>query len=128
MQHDFHYIPKKDPKVKKAYGDILNILKEAQDLVSEEFTFRFDVVGSYKRNMITYDAKSNVGYEGQEYIHYDKTHENIHGVSNRMSTICCLTKLIGLKRIVYGMLCGIYTLRRKIGMIIRMCIQEVFLP
>ena len=63
MQHDFHYIPKKDPEVKKAYGDILSILKEAQDMVREEFTFRFDVVGSYKRNMITYDAKSNVGYD-----------------------------------------------------------------
>ena len=63
MQHDFHFISKKDPKVKKAYNDILNILKEVQDLVRKKFTFRFDVVGSYKRNMITYDAKSNVGYD-----------------------------------------------------------------
>ena len=63
MQHDFHYISKDDPKVVKAYDDILNILKEVQDLVREEFTFRFDVVGSYKSNMITYDAKSNVGYD-----------------------------------------------------------------
>ena len=63
MQHDFHYISKKDPKVKKAYGDILNILKEVQNLEREEFTFRFEVVGSYKNNMITYDAKSNEGYD-----------------------------------------------------------------
>ena len=63
MQHDFHFISKKDPKIKKAYNDILNILKEVQDLVRKKFTFRFDVVGSYKRNMITYDAKSNVGYD-----------------------------------------------------------------
>lgn len=63
MQHDFHFISKKDPKVKKAYNDILNILKEVQDLVRKKFTFRFDVVGSYKRNMITYDAKSNMGYD-----------------------------------------------------------------
>ena len=63
MQHDFHFISKKDPKVKKAYNDILNILKEVQDLVRKKFTFSFDVVGSYKRNMITYDAKSNVGYD-----------------------------------------------------------------
>lgn len=63
MQHDFHFISKKDPKVKKAYNDILNILKEVQDLARKKFTFRFDVVGSYKRNMITYDAKSNVGYD-----------------------------------------------------------------
>ena len=63
MQHDFHYISKNDPRVKKAYNDIVDILKEAQDLVRKKFTFRFDVVGSYKRNMITYDAKSNLGYE-----------------------------------------------------------------
>ncbi|MDE6748576.1 MAG: hypothetical protein K2K21_05870 [Lachnospiraceae bacterium] len=63
MQHDFHFISKKDPKVKKAYNDILDMLKEVQDLVRKKFTFRFDVVGSYKRNMITYDAKSNVGYD-----------------------------------------------------------------
>ena len=63
MQHDFHYISKKDPRVKKAYIDILDILKEAQDLLRKKFTFRFDVVGSYKRNMITYDAKSNVGFD-----------------------------------------------------------------
>lgn len=63
MQHDFHYISKDDPKVVKAYDDILNILREVQDLVREEFTFRFDVVGSYKRDMITFDAKSNVGYD-----------------------------------------------------------------
>lgn len=63
MQHDFHFISKKDPKVKKAYEDIQNMLKEVQNLVGEKFTFRFDVVGSYKRNMITYDAKSNVGYD-----------------------------------------------------------------
>ena len=24
MQHDFHFISKKDPKIKKAYNDILN--------------------------------------------------------------------------------------------------------
>ncbi len=62
-QHDFHYISKKDPEVRKAYQDILAILKETQDLLRLRFTFRFDVVGSYKRNMITYDAKSNRGYD-----------------------------------------------------------------
>jgi hypothetical protein len=63
MQHDFHYISKHDPKVREAYKDIQAILREAQDLLRPKFTFRFDVVGSYKRNMITYDSKSNVGYD-----------------------------------------------------------------
>lgn len=63
MQHDFYFISKNNPKVKRTYKDILNMLKEVQNLVRKKFTFRFDVVGSYKRNMITYDAKSNVGYD-----------------------------------------------------------------
>lgn len=63
MQHDFHYISKKDPRVRKAYHDIQAILKETQDLLRQKFTFRSDVVGSYKRNMITYDTRSNVGYD-----------------------------------------------------------------
>ena len=63
MQHDFHFISKKDLKVRMAYEDIQNTLKKVQNLVGEKFTFRFDVVGSYKWNMITYDAKSNVGYD-----------------------------------------------------------------
>lgn len=63
MQHDFYFISKNNPKVKRAYMDILNMFKEVQNLVRKRFTFRFDVVGSYKRNMITYDAKSNMGYD-----------------------------------------------------------------
>ena len=63
MQHDFHYISKHDPKVKDAYANVLNLLRELQNLVRDQFTFRFDVVGSYKRNMITYDAKSNIGFD-----------------------------------------------------------------
>ena len=63
MQHDFYFISKNNPKVKRAYKDILNMFKEVKNLVRKKFTFRFYVVGSYKRNMITYDAKSNVGYD-----------------------------------------------------------------
>lgn len=63
MRHDFHYISKRDPKVKKAYNDILDMLNEVQDLLRNKFTFRYDVVGSYKRKMITYDVKSNVGFD-----------------------------------------------------------------
>ena len=63
MQHDFHYISKKNSEVQKAYRDILNILKDTQNLLRQDFSFRFNVIGSYKRNMITYDKKSNIGYD-----------------------------------------------------------------
>lgn len=63
MKHKFCYISKKDPKVKTAYNDILAILKATQNILKPKFTFRFDMIGSYKRNMITYDRKSNKGFD-----------------------------------------------------------------
>ena len=41
--------------------ELIAIINETQDLLRSEFTFRFDFVGSYKRNMVTYDPKSNIG-------------------------------------------------------------------
>lgn len=93
-QHDFHYISKKDPKVRKAYQDIQAILKETQDLLRPRFTFRFDVVGSYKRNMITYDAKSNVGYDFDFNIEVNDNDEKYkpkqlrNMLRNKMSIVC----------------------------------------
>ena len=63
MEHDFQYISKHDPEVRAAYADLTEILRRTQDLVRENFTFQFYPVGSFSRNMITYDAKSNVGYD-----------------------------------------------------------------
>jgi len=61
--HDFTYISKNDIDVKEIYGNILHILNEVQDLIRDRFTFNFTPVGSYSRNMITYDKKSNIGYD-----------------------------------------------------------------
>ena len=63
MKHDFYYISKKNPVITEAYSNVLCLIHEVQDLVRKKFTFQYTIVGSYKRNMITYDAKSNVGYD-----------------------------------------------------------------
>lgn len=63
MKHDFCYISKKNPEVKEAYQNILNLIHEVQGLVRDDFTFQYTPVGSYQRNMITYDSKSNVGFD-----------------------------------------------------------------
>lgn len=76
MKHDFKYISKNDPEVKKAYADLISILNEVQDLVRNDFTFRYDVVGSYKRNMMTYDANSNIGYDFDFNIEVNDDDEN----------------------------------------------------
>lgn len=63
MKHEFVYISKHDPKVKAAYRQLINLIHEVQNLVRNEFTFKYCFVGSYKRNMITYDKKSNIGFD-----------------------------------------------------------------
>lgn len=76
MVHNFCYISKKDPKVKQAYQNLLKILYQVQDLVREKFTFQFTPVGSYSRNMITYDAKSNTGFDFDINIEVNDDDEN----------------------------------------------------
>ena len=59
--HDFIYVTKKEAMpVKK---ELISLINEVQNLVRQNFTFRFDFVGSSKRNMVTYDRKSNIGYD-----------------------------------------------------------------
>ena len=61
MQHDFRYVSKNEAKeVKK---DLLDIIHEVQDIVRNHFTFSYWFIGSSDRNMITYDAKSNIGFD-----------------------------------------------------------------
>ena len=61
--YNFVYISKHDPKVKAAYKEINQMLSELHKIVKKKFTFRTEVIGSYKRNMITYDIKSNIGFD-----------------------------------------------------------------
>ena len=63
IRHDFQYVSRNDSKVKQAYQNLIEILHQVQDLVREKITFKFTPVGSYPRNMITFDAKSNVGFD-----------------------------------------------------------------
>ena len=59
--HDFRYVTKNEAKPVKE--ELYQLLYEVQDLVREHFTFKFTPIGSSSRNMITYDAKSNIGFD-----------------------------------------------------------------
>ena len=59
--HDFRYVTKNEAKPIKEELD--QILYEVQELVRDNFTFSFRPIGSSSRNMITYDAKSNIGFD-----------------------------------------------------------------
>ena len=63
MKHDFKFISKHSPEVKSAYSDLMEILSLVHDDLRKQYTFQHKPVGSYSRNMITYDAKSNIGFD-----------------------------------------------------------------
>lgn len=62
MKHDFKFISKHSPQVKSAYSNLMEILSLVHDDLRKQYTFQHEPVGSYSRNMITYDAKSNKGF------------------------------------------------------------------
>ncbi len=59
--HDFRYVTKAEAKPVK--DELYAIIYEVQDLVRDYFTFQFKPVGSSSRNMITYDTRSNIGFD-----------------------------------------------------------------
>lgn len=59
--HDFVYVTKASAQPVK--NELLQIIREVQDIVRPYFTFQFRPVGSSSRNMITYDRKSNIGFD-----------------------------------------------------------------
>ena len=63
MKHDFKFISKHSPQVKSAYSDLMEILSLVHDDLRKQYTFQHEPVGSYSRNMITHDAKSNIGFD-----------------------------------------------------------------
>ena len=63
MKHDFKFISKHSPQVKSAYSDLMEIISLVHDDLRKQYTFQHKPVGSYSRDMITYDAKSNIGFD-----------------------------------------------------------------
>lgn len=60
--HDFVYVTRAEAKPVK--NELIQIIHEVQDIVREKyFTFQFRPVGSSSMNMITFDRKSNIGFD-----------------------------------------------------------------
>ncbi len=63
MGYNFTYISKRDPKVIAAYSNLCKLINDMQEYLRKDFTFQFYPIGSYARNMMTYDWKSNIGFD-----------------------------------------------------------------
>ncbi len=74
FMYHFEYVSKNARKqVKKELIKIINLV---QDEVRNNFTFRFDFVGSDQLNLVTCDFSSNVGYDFDVNIQVNDEEEN----------------------------------------------------
>lgn len=60
MYH-FQYVAKKE--LKPAKKQLMELIHKVQDEVRDSFTFQYKFVGSVQRNMVTWDVKSNAGFD-----------------------------------------------------------------
>lgn len=56
-------------QLSSAKKELIQIINSVQNEVRQYFTFQFYFVGSVERNMVTYDIKSNVGYDFDVDLH-----------------------------------------------------------
>lgn len=59
--HNFEYVSKR--QLSPVKQDLIQIINSVQDRVRKDFTFQFYFVGSVKRNMVTFDVGTNVGFD-----------------------------------------------------------------
>lgn len=72
--YSFEYVSKNEWKPVRE--NLIEIIHCVQDEVREYFTFRYDFVGSSKRNMITRDVKGNKGFDFDVNIEVNDPDEN----------------------------------------------------
>lgn len=59
--HNFQYVSKR--QLSPVKQNLIQIISSVQDDLRKDFTFRYDFVGSVKRNMVTHDVGTNIGYD-----------------------------------------------------------------
>lgn len=89
--HDFRYVSKSEYKPLK--NQIIELLYDVQDEVRSYFTFRFDFIGSTKRNMITQDIKSNIGFDFDVNIEVNDDDEDYTATDIRNKLRNAITKV-----------------------------------
>lgn len=72
--YDFVYVSRKEAAPYKK--ELIEIINRVQDEVRSDFTFQFTFIGSSKRNMITYDPKTNKGFDFDVNIEVNDDNED----------------------------------------------------
>lgn len=72
--YNFDYVNKS--VVKSCKKELIDIIHQVQDEVRKYFTFSYQFVGSYKRNMVTCGFSSNQGFDFDVNIEVNDDEEN----------------------------------------------------
>ena len=91
MYH-FQFVSKKQCAPVK--NDLITIITEVQNLLREDFTFRFDFVGSDKYDMVTYDPKTNIGFDFDVNIEVNDDENNFTAKEIKTKIISALNKVV----------------------------------
>lgn len=90
--YNFKYVNKKQlSSVKK---ELIQIINSVQNEVRQYFTFQFYFVGSYEHNMVTYDVKSNIGFDFDVDIHVNVDRCNLSAKEIKTKIRLALNKII----------------------------------
>ena len=95
MSYHFEYISKHDEKVQSAYQNLIVIIKQVQKELKNKFTFQFKIVGSYSQNMMTYDIKSNKGFDFDVNIYPNDENEEFSAKQIKTMIINAINKFAG---------------------------------
>lgn len=73
----YHYIYATQEELKPVKKELERIIHLVQDEVRDDFTFSYEYVGSSskKRNLVTYDPKTNIGFDFDVNIHVNDEDE-----------------------------------------------------
>lgn len=90
--HNFTYVTKKEAAPIKA--TLIEVIKQVQDAVRDDFTFQYRFIGSSSRGMITQDTKSNIGFDFDVNIEVNDDNENYSPEEIRIIIHNALNKVV----------------------------------
>ena len=92
MPYHFEYISKHEERVQSAYDNLIEIINSVHKELKNKFTFQHGIVGSYSRNMMTYDVKSNKGFDFDVNIYPNGEENNFTAKQIKMMLINAINK------------------------------------
>ncbi len=89
---NYKYVTK--DKARKYREEFLDIIRELQNILRDDFTFQFKFIGSSARNMITFDSKTNIGFDFDINLEINDPEENFSAKEIKLKIINVLNQII----------------------------------